>query len=139
MKPDMTSPSVDRGADAPADLAIIYDGECPFCAAYIKMLRLRDSVGTVRLINAREDHPEVRRVKSLGLDLQEGMVARYGGKDYYADECLTLLAMLSSGSGLFNALTAWLFKSARRAKLMYPVMKAGRSVTLKLLGRKPIT
>ena len=131
MKPDSKSPS--------ADLTIIYDGECPFCAAYMKMLRLRESVGEVELIDARSDHPEVLRVKRLGLDLQEGMVARYGGKDYYADECLTLLAMLSSGSGVFNQITAWMFKSAVRAKLMYLVMKTGRGVTLKLLGRKPIT
>lgn len=139
MKPDTTSPSGKAAADNPADLVIIYDGECPFCSAYVKMLRLRESVGTVALINAREDHPEVRRVKSLGLDLQEGMVARYAGRDYYAEECLTLLAMLSTGSGGFNALTAWMFKSARRARLMYPVMKTGRAITLKLLGRKPIT
>ncbi len=136
MKPDMTFPSVDTAHDG---LTIIYDGECPFCAAYMKMLRLRESVGEVELIDARSDHPEVLRVKRLGLDLQEGMVARYGGKDYYADECLTLLAMLSSGSGVFNQITAWMFKSTGRAKLMYPVMKTGRGVTLKLLGRKPIT
>ena len=139
MKHDTTFRSAEAPAQAAPGLVLIYDGECPFCAAYVKMLLLRDSVGEVQLVNAREDHPEVRRVRSLGLDLQEGMVARYGGKDYYAEECLTLLALLSSGSGLFNAITAWLFKSARRARLMYPVMKAGRSVTLKLLGRKPIT
>ncbi len=147
MRADMISPSADnpvehrgdQGGDQGADLTIIYDGECPFCSAYVKMLRLRESVGDVRLINARDDHPEVLRVKRKGLDLQEGMVAHYGGKDYYADECLTLLAMLSSGSGLFNRLTGWMFKSALRAKLMYPVMKTGRGITLKLLGRKPIT
>ena len=136
----MTSSSADLGPEGlePHGLTIIYDGECPFCSAYVKMMRLRESVGEVRLINARSDDPEVLRVKRLGLDLQDGMVARYGGKDYYADECLTLLSMLSSGSGVFNASTAWMFKSERRARLMYPVMKAGRAITLKLLGRKPI-
>ena len=136
MKPDTPSPSADEPGEG---LTIVYDGECPFCSAYVKMMRLRESVGEVRLIDARSDDPEVLRIKSLGLDLQEGMVARYGGKDYYADECVTLLAMLSSGSGAFNAATAWMFKNEGRARAMYPIMKTGRSITLKLLGRKPIT
>ena len=136
MKPDMTSLSAETEGEG---LTIIYDGECPFCSAYVKMMRLRESVGEVRLIDARSDDPEVLRIKQLGLDLQEGMVARYGGKDYYADECLTLLAVLSSESGVFNAITAWMFKSETRARTMYPFMKTGRSITLKMLGRKPIT
>ena len=136
MKADMTSRPAEREGKG---LTIIYDGECPFCSAYVKMMRLRESVGEVRLIDARSDDPEVLRIKQLGLDLQEGMVARYGGKDYYADECLTLLAVLSSESGVFNAITAWMFKSETRARTMYPFMKTGRSITLKMLGRKPIT
>ncbi|CAN0407117.1 unnamed protein product, partial [Scytosiphon promiscuus] len=32
---------------------IVYDGECPFCSQYVKMLRIHESVGTVRLIDAR--------------------------------------------------------------------------------------
>jgi predicted DCC family thiol-disulfide oxidoreductase YuxK len=143
MKAAMTSQSAENQAQSDAgrnaDLTILYDGECPFCSAYVKMLRLRESVRQVHFINARDDHPEVLRVKRKGFDLQEGMVAHYGGKDYYADECLTLLAMLSSGSSIFNRFTAWMFKSAFRAKLMYPIMKTGRGMTLKLLGRKPIT
>ena len=135
MKADMTSPSADPGSEG---LVIIYDGECPFCSAYVKMMRLKDSVGTVRLINARSDDPEVLRIKRLGLDLQEGMVARYGGTDYYAEQCLTLLALLSSGSGVFNTLTGWMFKSEQRARLLYPIMKTGRAITLRLLGRTPI-
>ena len=131
----MTFPSTEA---APGGLTLIYDGECPFCAAYMKMLRLKDSAGEVTLIDARSDDPEVARIKSLGLDLQEGMVARYGGRDYYAEECLTLLAMLSSGSGVLNGLTAWMFKNPARARFAYPIMKTGRAVTLKALGRDPI-
>ncbi|MEL7190268.1 MAG: DCC1-like thiol-disulfide oxidoreductase family protein [Pseudomonadota bacterium] len=121
------------------DLVIIYDGDCPFCAAYMKMLRLRDSAGAVSLIDARSDHPEVMRVKQAGIDLQEGMVVNYGSKDYYGDEALTVLSMLSSQSGLLNRISAWIFKSKFRASLLYPPMKLGRAFTLKLLGRKPIT
>ena len=34
---------------------IAYDGECPFCSAYLQMVRLRDAVGPVALINVREN------------------------------------------------------------------------------------
>ncbi|MFT5932039.1 MAG: putative DCC family thiol-disulfide oxidoreductase YuxK, partial [Hyphomonas sp.] len=38
---------------------IVYDGDCPFCSEYVKLLRLRDAIGPVSLVNAREDHPAV--------------------------------------------------------------------------------
>ena len=52
---------------APAELGfdpkvtwIVYDGECPFCTQYVKLMRLRETVGIVKPLNAREDHPVVR-------------------------------------------------------------------------------
>jgi predicted DCC family thiol-disulfide oxidoreductase YuxK len=49
---------------APAELGfdpkvtwIVYDGECPFCTQYVKLMRLRETVGIVKPLNAREDHP----------------------------------------------------------------------------------
>ena len=38
---------------------LVYDGDCPFCSAYVRFVRLRDAVGTVHLVDAREGGPVV--------------------------------------------------------------------------------
>jgi len=40
-------------------MVIVYDGECPFCRNYIRLMELRKTVGNVDLVNARTPHPAV--------------------------------------------------------------------------------
>jgi predicted DCC family thiol-disulfide oxidoreductase YuxK len=118
---------------------IIYDGECPFCTNYIKLARLKQSIGPVRLINARQGGPEVDFVKAQNLDLDEGMAMFYQGQLYHGGDCLHLMAALSTRNGLFNKLTAWFFGSAGRSRSSYPFLRCCRNLALRLLGRKKIS
>jgi len=36
-------------------VTVFYDGECPFCTRYVRLLRLRRAAGTVRLVDLRAD------------------------------------------------------------------------------------
>jgi predicted DCC family thiol-disulfide oxidoreductase YuxK len=119
-------------------LQIAYDGECPFCSAYVRVLRLRESIGKVELINARSDHPFIRDVRDRGFDLDEGFVARMGGRYYHGAECLHLLSMLSSPYGFWNRLMAFFFRHEWLARFMYPVLRAGRNTALFMLGKSRI-
>lgn len=117
---------------------IIYDGECPFCSSYVKMVHLRESIGPVRLINARDGGPEVEQAQAAGLDLDEGMILRFEGQTYHGDECINRLALLSSSSGVFNKINAAIFRSPGLSKALYPFMRTGRNTVIKLLGRKKL-
>ncbi len=119
-------------------MKIIYDGECPFCSRYVSMLRLREAVGRVELVDARSDAPEVTIVKEAGCDLNQGMALLDGDKIYFGDECIHRLALMTTPSGLFNRLNATIFKSSTASRILYPVLRTGRNITLSLLGRKPI-
>ncbi len=119
-------------------IIVIYDGDCPFCSQYVKMTRLRESVGTVQLLNAREPHPAVTRVIAEGFDLNDGMAAIYRGKIYHGHHCLNLVAGLTTTSGLFNRLNSVLFRNRRAAQVLYPWLRGGRNLTLRALGRSKI-
>ena len=43
-------------------MVIVYDGLCPFCTSYVRLMSLRRSVGAVELVDARSAHPEVQRL-----------------------------------------------------------------------------
>jgi predicted DCC family thiol-disulfide oxidoreductase YuxK len=116
-------------------LVLVYDGDCPVCSAYTRYLRIKESVGTPLLINARDGGLWVDRIRARRLDLDEGMVLIYGGQYYHGADCIHMLAMLSTGSGFFNRINAWIFRSPTLSKYLYPVLRSGRNLLLRLLNR----
>jgi predicted DCC family thiol-disulfide oxidoreductase YuxK len=118
---------------------IVYDGDCPFCSRYVKLVRLREALGHVDLLNAREGGALVDEVRRAGLDLDEGMVLKLGDRFYHGAACIHMLAVLSTSSGLFNRVTGTLFRSPATARWLYPLLRAGRNLTLALLGRRKMS
>ncbi|KQV79140.1 hypothetical protein ASD15_21015 [Massilia sp. Root351] len=125
-------------AEFPGGLVIVYDGECPFCSNYVQVLALREAAGPVRLVDARSDAALAARLRRGGYDLNEGMVALYGGGVYYGADCVHLLALLSTSPGVFNRVNSAVFRSRTLSRLLYPVLRCGRNLTLKLLGRRKL-
>ncbi len=119
-------------------LTLVYDGECPFCTRYVSLMRLRESAGSVQLLNAREDHPVVEQLLESGFDLDDGMVLKSGGNIYHGDQAIHALALMSGKVGWFNRLNYVIFRSRLLSRLLYPILRAGRNTTLRLLGRPPI-
>ena len=124
--------------DKRGDAWLVYDGDCPFCSRYVQYLRFREAVAPVRLVNAREGGPLVDELQRAGLDLDEGMVLKLGGRYYHGADCIHALALLSSGSGLFGRINARVFRSSQLSRVLYPVLRAGRNTALRLLGRTKI-
>lgn len=118
-----------------AGLEIYYDGDCPFCSAYMKMLNLRAAVGRVELIDARSGDPRLRDITAAGFDLDEGIVLRHGTRLIHGAEAMQLLSVLSEGRGFMR----WLMRAPRRAAFVYPFMRMGRRLTLWLMGRKGLS
>ncbi|HUO83346.1 MAG TPA: DCC1-like thiol-disulfide oxidoreductase family protein [Gammaproteobacteria bacterium] len=119
-------------------IKLIYDGQCPFCDRYCRLVRIRETVGELALIDARESSEEMDRVTRLGLDIDQGMVLMVGDEVYYGTDAMRVLARMSSRSGLFNRLNYWLFRSRLMARVLYPALRACRNFLLKLLGRSKI-
>jgi len=130
--------SSDRKPAEHSGLTIVYDGECPFCASYIRLVRLRETVGPVELVDARQEHPVLDEVRARNLDLDEGMVVRVDGAYLHGPAAMAAISSMSTPSGLVNRAMRTLFKTPKRAALLYPMMVRGRNATLRLLGRKPI-
>ena len=121
------------------ELAIIYDAECPVCAAYSGAVDVdAEEASGVRRINARSDDALVRQAREAGLDLDDGMVVVHKGKLYHGAEALNLMARLAPRTGISNRLNRAFFSNERLARLSYPALRAGRNTLLKLLGRKKI-
>ncbi len=121
-----------------ATVAIVYDGDCPFCRAYVRHLRLQRSTGGAKLVNAREDPALVRNLEASGYRLNDGMLIQVGERLYYGPDAVHVLALMSSPHDWFNRINYRVFRSRSLAGLLYPVLVMCRRLLLRLLGRKPL-
>ena len=126
-------------ADTPPDeVTIVYDGECPVCTAYGCTVELEPGQGQLNRINARDDAAIVDQLTRAGVDLDEGMAVMRDGRLYHGADAVHIMALHGSRRGLANQLNHLLFRSRARAHALYPAMRAGRNLLLRLLGRRPI-
>jgi predicted DCC family thiol-disulfide oxidoreductase YuxK len=132
-EPNMTSRTTQPN-ETPA--LVIYDGECFFCQNYAALVRLKASVGTVELLDARSNDPRVAAYWQQGYDLNEGMLFVYGGRVFHGHEATRVLATLSSSDTLFSALNRLALSSPIAARLSYPLLKLGRLASLTLRGKR---
>ncbi len=122
----------------PAEILLVYDKECPVCDAYCRMVRIRDSVGTLRLINARDAGAVMDEITAKGLDIDQGMVLKFENNLHYGAEAIHVLSLISSRSGVFNRLTYWTFRTRRLSVVLYPLFRFFRNLLLKFLRKSPI-
>jgi len=120
------------------EILLVYDRECPVCDAYCRLVRIRESAGTLRLVNAREASAIMREITSRGLDIDQGMVLKVEDALHYGSDAIHALSLLSSRSGVFNRLTYRLFRSSARARLLYPIFRTLRNLLLKLLRKTKV-
>ena len=117
-------------------MKIFYDGECPFCTNYVKYIRLKEASGQLDLVNIREDAQAFKLLTAKNFDLDEGMVAEVDGQYYHGEDALHIMALMSSKSSLFNKMNAAVFSSHKLSKFLYPILRAGRNLTLFFLGKE---
>jgi predicted DCC family thiol-disulfide oxidoreductase YuxK len=123
---------------ANSEILLVYDKECPVCDAYCRVVRLRKSVGELKLVNAREDTAVMKDITLQGLDIDQGMVLKVDDVLYYGPDAIHALSLMSSASGAANRINHWIFRSKGRSKFLYPLLRSGRNLLLKALRKTKI-
>ncbi|ESQ74232.1 DCC1-like thiol-disulfide oxidoreductase family protein [Asticcacaulis sp. AC402] len=121
-------------------IQLVYDGDCPFCTASAHMVRIKQAVGSLQILNAREigDTPLMVQIAAHGFDLNQGIVVKFENRLYHGKDALHLLAMIGSDRGWLNRLNVALFRNRTTVAIAYPAMKAIRRLMLVLNGKQPI-
>ena len=117
---------------------LVYDWQCPACNLYCHQLCGGESGARFRLIDARGNPEVMKEITARGFDIDQGMILIINGRFYYGAEAIHQLALIASPSTVFNWLNTRIFRSRRRAQLLYPVLRASRNFLLKLLRRTKI-
>ncbi|MFT6910261.1 MAG: putative DCC family thiol-disulfide oxidoreductase YuxK [Oleiphilaceae bacterium] len=119
-------------------ILLVYDRECPVCNAYCQIVRIRESVGDLVIVDARENTEVLEEITESGLNVDQGMVLKMGDKLYSGSDAMNALALISSRSGVFNRINYYIFKSESLSSFLYPMLRFCRNLLLKLLGKSKI-
>ncbi len=119
-------------------ILLVYDKQCPLCDAYCRWTRIQDSIGNLKLIDARHDCEAMAQITEEGLDIDQGMVLKLDGVLYYGADAIHTLALISSRSNIFNRVAYHTFKSKRLSQILYPFFRFGRKIVLRIMGVKKI-
>ncbi len=115
------------------EILLVYDRECPACNAYCQVVRIRESVGDLQIIDARENSEVMKEITSQGHDIDQGMILKMGGQLYYGADAMHALALIGSRSGVFNRINYWIFKSKTASAILYPILRLFRNLLLKVM------
>ena len=117
-------------------VTIYYDGDCPLCKRYVRLLRLRRAAGSVHLVDLRNDAAMRRDLEREGFELDQGMVVDTDGRRLGGADAVHALALLSTPSDRFNRANRFILSSRQVAAVAYPVLRSGRWLILFMLGRQ---
>jgi predicted DCC family thiol-disulfide oxidoreductase YuxK len=127
-----------RGMPDKEPILLVYDKECPVCDAYCRLVRIRESLGELKRVDAREPSAVMAEITAAGLDIDQGMVLKMSGALYYGADAIHMLARFGSRSGVFNRINYWIFRSGAVSNVLYPVLRFFRNLLLKLLRKTRI-
>ncbi len=119
-------------------ILLVYDRECPACNSYCQIVKIRESVGDLIIVDARAETEVLNEITAQGLDIDQGMVLKMGDQLYYGADAIHALALIGSRSNVLNRINYWVFKSKTRSDLFYPILKFCRNILLKILRKSKI-
>jgi predicted DCC family thiol-disulfide oxidoreductase YuxK len=111
----VSSPAKEKAAGT----VIVYDGDCPFCRNFVLLMRLRETIGPVSLINARDGGAAVDRLLAERYDLNEGMAVIFGGRVYYGDDAVTFIASMAEAPSFLAWAIAVVLRNRKRAEFLF--------------------
>ncbi len=121
-----------------SDIFLVYDKECPACDLYCKLVRVRESIGKLILVDARNPSSFMDEITAAGLDIDQGMVLIVGDQMYYGADAIHTLSIMGTRSGVLNRLAYWCFRSRAASRIIYPVLRSCRNLLLKVLRKTKI-
>ena len=120
------------------EISIIYDNGCPACCFYISICQIKEKFGKINLIKARENQKILNYIKSMNIDINEGMIVIFNNELYYGSDAINILSILGKKTTFANFITISIFRFKLFSKIIYPFLKNGRRALLFLLGKKLI-
>ena len=114
-----------------SNYTFIYDGECPFCNHFAELLEIKSKITNIKIIDGRKNLTLIESLLEKGYDLDKGAILL---KDedilHGADAINNICKQIDNPSSSLLLLLSRLFKSNKRAKVLFPLLIRARRFAL---------
>jgi predicted DCC family thiol-disulfide oxidoreductase YuxK len=117
---------------------VLYDGQCPVCANYIWLTRLRQDHPDITLIDARTAPDLVAHLRATGIEVHDTMVLQLGEMRLTGAQAFSYITRSATPQRGLVARSLWAILRAlahpKAARFSYPILAFSRKALLKILG-----
>ena len=114
-----------------SNYTFIYDGECPFCNHFAELLEIKSKITNFKFLDGRKNLTLIESLLEKGYDLDKGAILL---KDedilHGADAINNICKQIDNPSSSLLLLLSRLFKSNKRAKVLFPLLIRARRFAL---------
>ena len=120
------------------DNVVFYDGECPFCSNFVLLSNIREAYEDLKIVNAREYKEELQEFFKY-FNIDDGMIFMNSSKIYHGAEAFRRVNMIANYKDfLLLKVLFSVFKFRSFSHFIYPFLRIGRNLTLKILRKRKI-
>ena len=114
----------------------IYDGECPFCNYFALLIELKSSLPEFEIMDGRENLALLSQLYNQGYDLNKGAILIMNEDiKHGADAINWICTEIKEPSDSLLEVLRIIFKSNKRANLLFPLLLWTRRLSLTLKGK----
>lgn len=113
---------------ATPDNFVLYDGDCPVCAAYLSIAQLKRLRPDLLILDARQEPALVAELRQAGHEVNDSIIVKLGPQIY----------ALGSQNPLARRLALTAIGAAPWSAALYPWLRFTRNRLLRALGRPQI-
>ena len=125
-----------------SEIIFLYDGECPFCNHFARLIELKSSIPSLTICDGRKNLAKLSILYKKGYDLNKGAILLIDEKIYHGSEAINWICcqIKEADDSLLDFLRI-IFKSKKRSNLIFPLLLWARRLSLTLKGKvwKPVS
>ena len=118
-----------------SEIIIYYDGECPYCKSYTKIIDIRKKY-SFELKDARLHPLEISNLNDQGYKIENGILMVFKGEIFQGAKALKMIDHLIYKKTTISKLYGLIIGLPFFANIIYPIVKTIRIITLKIMGIK---
>ena len=114
-----------------SNYTFIYDGECPFCNHFAELLEIKSKITNIKILDGRKNLTLIKTLLDKGYDLDRGAILLKDEEIYHGAEAInTICKKIINPSSSLLLLLSRVFKSNKRAKVLFPLLIRARRFVL---------
>ena len=119
-----------------SEIIFLYDGECPFCNHFARLIELKSSIPSLTICDGRKNLAKLSILYKKGYDLNKGAILIKDKEILHGSDAINwICSEIKEPSNSLLEILRIIFASKKRTNLFFPFLLWGRRLLLTIKGK----